>query len=427
MVSYKSLSNSYDALAAKAKLEKLNVSEYTSKLPSAKELPDIFRSYLTKGRLLYLTIAGIVSWLLLSSISTGRSHADKFHCFGPAMTPFEMNVNSYSDWHRNSPTPVEFNTHKPLSIKEKNNSSSITLHNLNTIVSTKDAINNRERVLILTPLRDASRYLSKYFELLMALSYPHDLIDLGFLISDTSDETLAILSSEIANIQSGSNPFNHVDIFQKDFGYNALDNVDVQERHKFEHQAPRRKNMARARNYLLSSALKPTHSWVMWRDVDIVECADTIIEDLVKHDTDIIVPNIWFHRYVDGRDIEGRFDYNSWVESQKGLKLAASLSKDDVIVEGYKTHYDTGRNYLARMGDWRYNNDEEIELDGVGGVNIVVKADVHRSGVIFPSMPFENQVETEGFAKMAKRAGYRVIGLPNYVVWHIDTDEKSNH
>jgi len=25
---------------------------------------------------------------------------------------------------------------------------------------------------------------------------------------------------------------------------------------------------------------------------------------------------------------------------------------------------------------------------------------------------------------MAKRAGYKVVGLPNYVVWHIDTDEK---
>lgn len=25
---------------------------------------------------------------------------------------------------------------------------------------------------------------------------------------------------------------------------------------------------------------------------------------------------------------------------------------------------------------------------------------------------------------MARRAGYRVVGLPNYVVWHIDTDEK---
>ena len=95
------------------------------------------------------------------------------------------------------------------------------------------------------------------------------------------------------------------------------------------------------------------------------------------------------------------------------------------------------------MGDWRDNKDEEIPLDGIGGVNILVKADVHRSGMVqhcilppimavahgflgvnFPCYAFENQAETEGFAKMAKRAGYGVYGLPNYVVWHIDTDEK---
>lgn len=46
------------------------------------------------------------------------------------------------------------------------------------------------------------------------------------------------------------------------------------------------------------------------------------------------------------------------------------------------------------------------------------------AGINFPAYPFENQAETEGFAKMAKRAGYEVYGLPNYVVWHIDTDEK---
>jgi len=93
---------------------------------------------------------------------------------------------------------------------------------------------------------------------------------------------------------------------------------------------------------------------------------------------------------------------------------------------------------MARMGDWRNNKDEEIELDGIGGVNILVKADVHRSGeflrlyirhfqeimlidlvtgINFPCYAFENQAETEGFAKMAKRAGYQVVGLPNYVVW----------
>ncbi|KAK1255237.1 hypothetical protein MKX08_009232 [Trichoderma sp. CBMAI-0020] len=119
-------------------------------------------------------------------------------------------------------------------------------------------------------------------------------------------------------------------------------------------------------------------------------------------------------------------DYNSWVESDQGRKLTNSLDKDVVLAEGYK-QYDTGRTYMARMGDWRENKDVELELDGIGGVNILVKADVHRSGINFPCYAFENQAETEGFAKMAKRAGYEVYGLPNYVVWHIDTEEKGGN
>ena len=134
-------------------------------------------------------------------------------------------------------------------------------------------------------------------------------------------------------------------------------------------------------------------------------------------------------------------DYNSWIDSDKARRLRQTLDPDTVLAEGYK-EYDTGRTYMVSMGDWRKNKDEEIELDGIGGVNILVKADVHRSGmpnriqrntiqtltnfigINFPSYAFENQAETEGFAKMAKRAGYQVVGLPNYVVWHIDTDEK---
>ena len=96
----------------------------------------------------------------------------------------------------------------------------------------------------------------------------------------------------------------------------------------------------------------------------------------------------------------------------------------DAVPEGAAVRDDTGRTYMAKMGDWREDKDVEIPLDGIGGVNILVKADVHRSGINFPSYPFENQAETEGFAKMAKRAGYGVYGLPNYIVWHIDTDEK---
>jgi hypothetical protein len=109
--------------------------------------------------------------------------------------------------------------------------------------------------------------------------------------------------------------------------------------------------------------------------------------------------------------------------------------------KGYK-EYKTNRKWMARMGNWRNNKDDEIQLDGIGGVNIMVKADVHRSGstcyilfmlrsstdlntgINFPCYAFENQAETEGFAQMAKRAGYGVYGLPNYIVWHIDTEEK---
>jgi hypothetical protein len=72
-------------------------------------------------------------------------------------------------------------------------------------------------------------------------------------------------------------------------------------------------------------------------------------------------------------------DYNSWIESDKGRRLRETLDPDTVLAEGYK-EYDTGRTYLVSMGDWRKNKDEEVELDGIGGVNILVKADVHRSG-----------------------------------------------
>lgn len=41
---------------------------------------------------------------------------------------------------------------------------------------------------------------------------------------------------------------------------------------------------------------------------------------------------------------------------------------------------------MARMGDWRENKDVEIELDGIGGVNILVKADVHRSGKYYVAL-----------------------------------------
>ncbi|KAL1903225.1 hypothetical protein Sste5346_000510 [Sporothrix stenoceras] len=378
--------------------------------------------FLTRARvLLVIAVVGMIL-LLWRGIRSSASEMQSFYCWGPNKSPMEMTPNEQVSWNSRMQTPVLFNHHAPLTI----NSTTIEHVNLNPVKSTRKAATNEERVLILTPIKDAARYLSKYFELISELTYPHHLIDLAFLVSDSSDDTLAVLAMELDRIQKRPDkiPFNSAMVVEKDFDFHL--SQDVKERHSFEAQGPRRKALGRARNYLLSTALKSTHSWVYWRDVDIVESPETIIEDFVAHDRDVLVPNIWFHRYRDGRDIEGRFDYNSWVESDKGRRLTNSLDKDVVLAEGYK-QYDTGRTYMARMGDWRNDKDEEMELDGVGGVNILVKADVHRSGINFPCYAFENQAETEGFAKMAKRAGYGVYGLPNYVVWHIDTEEKGGN
>lgn len=45
---------------------------------------------------------------------------------------------------------------------------------------------------------------------------------------------------------------------------------------------------------------------------------------------------------------------------------------------------------MVRMGDWCNNKDEEIEFDGIGGVNILVKVDVYRLGINFLCYVFEN-------------------------------------
>lgn len=109
---------------------------------------------------------------------------------------------------------------------------------------------------------------------------------------------------------------------------------------------------------------------------------------------------------------------NSWQESETALALADTLDEDAVIVEGY-AEYATWRPHLAYLRDPYGDPDVEMDLDGVGGVSILAKARVFRSGVHFPAFSFEKHAETEGFGKMAKRMQFSIVGLPHYTVWHL--------
>ncbi|EEQ36092.1 hypothetical protein CLUG_00215 [Clavispora lusitaniae ATCC 42720] len=322
-------------------------------------------------------------------------------------------------------------------------------------------------VLFLMPLRNAEHVMPMAFQNIMNLTYDHSLIDIAFLVSDCSpgDTTLQTLFEYSILLQNGTladhllaeeerkrnanvratsdlyklymdhdymenvrkaydpssqhagykTPFRSVSIYVKDFG--QVIGQGFSDRHAVKVQGIRRKLMGRARNWLTASALKPHHSWVYWRDVDIEMCPGTVIQDMMKFNYDVMVPNIW-RPLPTFLGSEQAYDLNSWVESDSALDLAKTLDEDDVIVEGY-AEYPTYRVHLGYIRGMSDNPDEILDLDGVGGVSILAKAKIFRQGVHFPAFTFRNHAETEAFGKMARAMGFRVGGLPNYTIWHI--------
>lgn len=166
------------------------------------------------------------------------------------------------------------------------------------------------------------------------------------------------------------------------------------------------------------TTIGPYTSWVLWLDADIVETPPTLIQDLAAHDKPVLVPNC-FQRFTNdkGQQDTRPYDYNSWQDSEKAAEMAAHMDKDDIIVEGYRD-MPTFRTLMAMTADKSDGRDQKaiISLDGVGGTALLVKAEVHRDGAMFPPFAFYHLMETEGFAKMARRLGWGCWGLPNYFV-----------
>jgi mannan polymerase II complex ANP1 subunit len=165
-------------------------------------------------------------------------------------------------------------------------------YDLEDMQGTSVGWNREERVLLCTPLRDAESHLHMFFSHLRNFTYPHHLIDLAFLVSDSKDRTEEVLSELLAELQNDEDskmPYGEISVIHKDFGQVVAQ--DVENRHGFAVQASRRKLMAQARNWLLSAALRPYHSWVYWRDADVETCPFSVIEDLMRHNKDVIVPS----------------------------------------------------------------------------------------------------------------------------------------
>jgi hypothetical protein len=203
----------------------------------------------------------------------------------------------------------------------------LTFSNLNHIKASGNARENKEHILILTPLKNAEPYLPRYFELIEAMTYPKELISMAFLVSDTTDNTIDNLK-QYANSRLDSNDTYHsINIYEKDFNFVMPEG----DRHQFEVQAMRRKFMARSRNYLLTAALKNEHVWVLWLDVDVIDYPSTVLDDLVSLDVDVVVPNCLLK--TEDNSFWG-YDKNNWQETDDSINMQKDLDEDIVLVEG---------------------------------------------------------------------------------------------
>jgi mannan polymerase complexes MNN9 subunit len=293
----------------------------------------------------------------------------------------------------------------------------VVRYQLNNVTTSPDPAANGEVVLILTPL---ARFYDGYWENLLALSYPHNLIALGFIIPKNKEGNIATAALQDAVQKTQSGPegkrFASVTILRQDF--DTPGGQDESERHKMENQKARRSAMSKARNSLLFTTIGPSTAWILWLDSDIVETPPSLIQDLAAFDKPVIVPNC-FQRYTDdtGNKAIRPYDYNSWQDSEQAQALATKMGPEEILLEGYASMA-TYRTLMAKVADTSASRDQKkvISLDGVGGTALLVKAEVHRDGAMFPPFPFYHLIETEGFARMARRLGWTCWGLPNYFV-----------
>jgi hypothetical protein len=217
-------------------------------------------------------------------------------------------------------------------------------------------------------------------------------LSLGLLEGDSTDGTYQQL---VAGLPSLRATYRRVTLAKWDAGFQMPPGAP---RWAAPLQLPRRVVLAKARNRLLSAALAD-EDWVLWLDVDVSRYPADVLRRLLGAHKSIVTP----HCVMD--DGGPTFDWNAW--------------------------RDKGR---VRMDQLRGGPDL-VRLDAVGGTMLLIAADLHREGLIFPpylygrQSPFARdpspftgrgvgEVETEGLGLMAKDMGHECWGMPNLEIVH---------
>lgn len=246
------------------------------------------------------------------------------------------------------------------------------------------------KVLVLTPVKDAARHAAGWVDRVLALDHPHHALSAAVLVSDSVDGSAEAFRHEMRRLDSAG-----IDtaLVERDFGYRIPDGLD---RSDPRIQLERRLVLARSRNHLLFAALGD-HDWVLWVDADVIGLPPGLLTTLLAVGAHVVHPN------AHGPN-GSSFDHNAWT--------------------------DHGRWHLDD-----YAGCGPIELHAVGGTVLLVRADRHRDGLVWPSWRHgvanervrrdpergggpPGEIESEGLGILADDMGIGLVGLPDVIVEH---------
>jgi hypothetical protein len=310
------------------------------------------------------------------------------------------------------------------------------------------------RVLVLTPVKNSADHLGRYFRMLRNLTYDAAALSLGMLDGDSTDaptekqaQTLLSLGYDPSDVSSMSGTLARILVevpLMLEAGWAAVTTVSHNfnfslpraVRHGIDAQKGRRAVLSKSRNHLVSSALRD-EDWVLWVDSDLAWYPPSVLDTLIRaalrgrpdgkdrgKPLEILVPNCVMQAGVRGRS----YDLNSWRGSSSpgnNATVAAVVKYHDAVhakskdsehpsrlwLEGYGP---TGNLYLSKLR----SEGEVVRLDAVGGAMLLVHAELHRHGLVFPPMPHRHRIETEGLSMLALDMGALSWGMPNVEIVH---------
>lgn len=273
-----------------------------------------------------------------------------------------------------------------------------------------------ESVLILVPIGSTNpRRQRRLCSLILKIEWHRKLMHVGFL---TSIDSSRLVRENSHSLRDADPPLGSVRVYPEPPGLSRPVEGD---RHALGAQKQRRANIARARNYLFSVA-RPHVDWVLWLDCDLLKIPSNLLMELRKSNVDLVVPAC----YCSGHDFcgSGIYDRNSWQHTRASKDEVARINDTGVVVvRGYEGPTRDGEIFAPKFAplyfdDLAKSEGNLVPLDGIGATCILIRADLHRQGVIFPAFPVNHAIESEGLAQIALLMGIQPYGRTDIAIKH---------